>query len=61
MAKYGGAASAPEGKGSAKDDDFELFGSDEEEESEEAKRIKEERLKAYAEKKSKSTCVEMLY
>jgi translation elongation factor EF-1beta/ribosomal protein L12E/L44/L45/RPP1/RPP2 len=34
------------------DDDVDLFGSDEEE-NEEAERIKEERLKAYAEKKSK--------
>merc|ERR1712189_154423 len=35
------------------DDDVDLFGSDDEEESEEKKRITEERLKAYAEKKSK--------
>merc|ERR1712112_780837 len=35
------------------DDDVDLFGSDEEEEDEEKKRITEERLKAYAEKKSK--------
>lgn len=34
------------------DDDVDLFGSDEEEDAE-AERIKEERLKAYAEKKSK--------
>lgn len=36
----------------ADDDDVDLFGSDEEEDAE-AERIKEERLKAYAEKKSK--------
>ncbi len=37
------------------DDDVDLFGSDDEED-EEAERIKQERLAAYAEKKSKSTC-----
>jgi hypothetical protein len=37
----------------AKDDDFDLFGSDEEEEDEESKRVREERLAAYAAKKSK--------
>ena len=36
------------------DDDFDLFGSDDEENDEEAERIKQERLAAYAEKKSKS-------
>jgi elongation factor 1-beta len=35
------------------DDDFDLFGSEDEEDSEEKKRVTEERLKAYAEKKSK--------
>ncbi|XP_042318337.1 elongation factor 1-delta isoform X6 [Sceloporus undulatus] len=35
------------------DDDIDLFGSDEEEEDQEAARIREERLKQYAEKKSK--------
>merc|ERR1719308_737025 len=35
------------------DDDVDLFGSDDEEEDAEAARIREERLKAYAEKKSK--------
>merc|ERR1712059_57004 len=35
------------------DDDVDLFGSEDEEESEEKKRITEERLKAYADKKSK--------
>merc|ERR1712112_614850 len=35
------------------DDDVDLFGSSDEEESEEKKRIAEERLKAYHEKKSK--------
>jgi len=34
------------------DDDIDLFGSDDEEEDQEAARIREERLKAYAEKKS---------
>lgn len=37
----------------ANDDEFDLFGSDEDEESEEAKRIREERLAAYAAKKAK--------
>lgn len=46
------AAPAP-AKEEAKDDDFDLFGSDDEEESAEAKRVREERLAAYAEKKSK--------
>uniref|UniRef100_A0A8D2LRN4 Elongation factor 1-delta n=1 Tax=Varanus komodoensis TaxID=61221 RepID=A0A8D2LRN4_VARKO len=35
------------------DDDIDLFGSDEEEEDQEAARVREERLKQYAEKKSK--------
>jgi elongation factor 1-delta len=35
------------------DDDVDLFGSDEEEETAEAARVREERLKSYAEKKSK--------
>jgi len=35
------------------DDDIDLFGSDSEEEDEDAARVREERLKAYAEKKSK--------
>jgi len=49
------AAAAPpkkEAEEEAADDDFDLFGSDEEDD-EEKKRITEERLKAYAEKKSK--------
>merc|ERR1711972_263659 len=37
----------------ADDEDVDLFGSDEEEEDEELNKIKEERLKAYAEKKAK--------
>merc|ERR1712062_196736 len=45
----GGAAASKDDD----DDDVDLFGSDDEEESEEKKRITEERLKAYAEKKSK--------
>ena len=47
----GGAAPA---KAADDDDDFDLFGSDDEEDDAEAERIKEERLAAYAEKKSKS-------
>merc|ERR1711874_730530 len=39
------------------DDDVDLFGSEDEEETEEKKRITEERLKAYAEKKSKKPAV----
>lgn len=35
------------------DDDIDLFGSDDEEEDQEAARVREERLKQYAEKKSK--------
>ncbi|XP_032078506.1 elongation factor 1-delta isoform X1 [Thamnophis elegans] len=45
----GGAAAAS----SEEDDDIDLFGSDEEEEDQEAARLREERLKQYAEKKSK--------
>ena len=40
----------------ADDDDVDLFGSDEED-SEEAERIKAERVKAYTEKKSKKTAI----
>merc|ERR1712096_80621 len=39
------------------DDDVDLFGSDDEDEDEEKKRITEERLKAYHEKKAKKTQV----
>ncbi|TKR80943.1 hypothetical protein L596_014911 [Steinernema carpocapsae] len=46
------AASAKK-EAEAEDDDLDLFGSDDEEDDEEKKRITEERLKAYAEKKSK--------
>ncbi|KAI6240112.1 Elongation factor 1 beta [Aphelenchoides fujianensis] len=42
-------ADAPAGK----DEDFDLFGSDEEEDDAEKERVKQERLKAYAEKKAK--------
>lgn len=52
-------ASAPTSstaKASEEDDDLDLFGSDEEEDAEAAK-IREERLKAYAEKKSKKPAV----
>ena len=48
----GGKAAASKGNDDD-DDDFDLFGSDDEVD-EEAERIKEERLAAYAEKKSKS-------
>lgn len=48
----GGAPSAAAAGGAAADDDFDLFGEDSEED-EEKKRVTEERLKAYAEKKSK--------
>jgi len=58
--KSGGSAPAPAPKAEpAKpaadedDDDVDLFGSDDEEEDAEAARVREERLKAYAEKKSK--------
>ncbi|XP_068094001.1 elongation factor 1-delta isoform X2 [Hyperolius riggenbachi] len=47
------ARPAPQPKKEEDDDDFDLFGSDEEEEDAEAARIREERLKQYAEKKSK--------
>ncbi|RZF41302.1 hypothetical protein LSTR_LSTR000016 [Laodelphax striatellus] len=47
----GGAAPAPAAK-KDDDDDLDLFGSDDEEDAE-AARIREERLKAYSEKKSK--------
>lgn len=43
-------------KPAADDDDVDLFGSDEEEDAE-AARVREERLKAYAEKKSKKAAV----
>merc|ERR1712210_319107 len=46
----GGAAAAASNDD---DDDVDLFGSEDEEETEEKKRITEERLKAYADKKSK--------
>nr|ACZ13325.1 elongation factor 1 beta [Bursaphelenchus xylophilus] len=48
-----GAGTSAEAAPAAKDDDFDLFGSDEEEDDAEKERIKQERLKAYAEKKSK--------
>ncbi|KAL6733450.1 hypothetical protein Aduo_004097 [Ancylostoma duodenale] len=52
--KDGGHAAAPasDKKEPAGDEDFDLFGSDDEEDAEKAK-VVEERLKAYAEKKSK--------
>merc|ERR1712045_988418 len=54
----GGKAEAPAAKPAPapeedEDDDVDLFGSDEEEDDEEKKRITEERLKAYNEKKAK--------
>merc|ERR1712130_847939 len=45
------AKPAPAAAPAAADDDVDLFGSEDEEESEEKKRITEERLKAYHEKK----------
>lgn len=52
--QYGPAGSGKAAASKADDDDdFDLFGSDDEVD-EEAERIKEERLAAYAEKKSKS-------
>uniref|UniRef100_A0A7E4W0W9 DUF2431 domain-containing protein n=1 Tax=Panagrellus redivivus TaxID=6233 RepID=A0A7E4W0W9_PANRE len=47
------AAPAPAPAAPAADDDFDLFGSDDEEDDAEKLRLTEERLKAYAEKKSK--------
>jgi elongation factor 1-beta len=49
-----GSSSAPKAAAAAEDDDDEvdLFGSDDEEEDAEAERIKQERLKAYNEKKA---------
>ena len=46
------APASSTGKANDDDDDLDLFGSDEEEDAEAAK-IREERLKAYVEKKSK--------
>jgi ribosomal protein L12E/L44/L45/RPP1/RPP2 len=52
------AAAAPAAKPAAAkkddDDDVDLFGDDDEEDSQEAARIREERLKAYSDKKAKS-------
>lgn len=45
-------AAAPKAAAEEDDDDVDLFGSDDEEEDAEAERIKQERLKAYAEKKA---------
>jgi len=45
-------AKAQEGKGGDEEDDFELFGSDEEKDDEEAERIKAERVAAYTAKKA---------
>ena len=50
------AAAAPAKDDDDDDDDFELFGSDEEVDLE-AEKAKEERLKAYNEKKAKSTFI----
>ncbi|XP_066434795.1 elongation factor 1-delta isoform X3 [Eleutherodactylus coqui] len=47
------AAPQPKAEEDDDDDDIDLFGSDEEEEDAEATRIREERLRQYAEKKSK--------
>ncbi|XP_065897222.1 elongation factor 1-beta-like isoform X2 [Dysidea avara] len=55
--EYGSSSTSVGGAAPAKDsgddeDDFDLFGSEDEEESAEAERLKEERLAAYAEKKA---------
>lgn len=53
------AAPAPAAKpATKKDDDFDLF--DDDEDDEEAERIKQERLKAYADKKAKSISIHFL-
>jgi len=54
---YGPAGAAPAADDDDDDDDLDLFGSSDEEESAEAERIKQERLAAYAEKKSKKQAV----
>uniref|UniRef100_A0A7N5P1Z2 Elongation factor 1-delta n=1 Tax=Ailuropoda melanoleuca TaxID=9646 RepID=A0A7N5P1Z2_AILME len=46
-------ATKEESAATEEDDDIDLFGSDEDEEDQEAARVREERLKQYAEKKSK--------
>lgn len=51
-----GVTSAAAAPAKDDDDDFELFGSDEEVDPE-AERAREERLKAYNEKKAKSTFI----
>jgi len=48
-----GGASCSGSKKEEKEEEIDLFGSDDEEESEEKKKLTEQRLKAYAEKKSK--------
>lgn len=48
------AKSTPAKKEEEEDDGVDLFGSDSEEEDEEAKRVREQRLAEYAAKKSKS-------
>lgn len=56
--KPAAAPAAPAAKPAAAkkddDDDVDLFGDDDEEDSQEAARIREERLKAYSDKKAKS-------
>lgn len=49
---YGGPAKVEASGGGDADDDFDLFGSDEEDEEMDA--VRQQRLQAYAEKKSKS-------
>ena len=39
-----------------KDDDFDLFGSDDENDNEEVEKLKQQRLQQYAAKKAKSMC-----
>lgn len=53
LTAYGSGSAAPAAADEDDDDDVDLFGSDDEEEDAEAAKIREERLAAYAAKKSK--------
>jgi elongation factor 1-beta len=52
---YGAGAGGEKAADGGDDDDFDLFGSDDEEEPEKADKEREAKLKAYADKKAKST------
>jgi len=52
---YGPAGAVTNGDASDDDDDIDLFGSDDDEVDEEAERVRQERLAAYAAKKAKSS------